>query len=63
MAIKIDNNWPVMAITPPKENVLQKESTANLPSRNAKDSIILENPIELESNTFWEKGTFIDFYI
>jgi hypothetical protein len=52
-----------MAITPSKENILQKESTVNLPSRNPKDSILLENGIELESNTFWEKGTFIDFYI
>jgi len=63
MAIEIGNNLPLMAISPPKESGLQKESAANLRSRNPRDSVILDNRIELETNAFWEKGTFIDFYI
>ena len=63
MSIEIGNNWPVMAIISPKGNTLQKESIANLPSQNPQDSVIPVNRIEPESNTFWEKGTFIDIYI
>ena len=63
MTIEISNNWPVMAILPPKGIAPHKESTANLPSRNPEDSVILVNRKEPESNSFWEKGTFIDIYI
>jgi len=63
MPIEIGNNWPLMAITPSKENALQKQPHATVPSNNPSDSVILDKAIELESNTSWEKGTFIDFYI
>jgi len=63
MSIEIDNNFPLMAISIPKANALQKESTSGLPSKNPQDSIILDNMIEPEPNNFWEKGTFIDLYI
>jgi len=63
MAIEIGSNWPVVAVTLPKENPLQKKSTPDLSSRDSRDSVVLDNRIEPESNTFWEKGTFIDFYI
>jgi hypothetical protein len=52
-----------MAIVPLKDISLQKNLSANLPSQNPRDFVILDNPIELESDTFWEKGTFIDIYI
>jgi hypothetical protein len=63
MPIEIGTNWPLMAITPPKENALQKETHVNVPANNPKASVILDKGTELESNTFWEKGTFLDFYI
>ena len=63
MSIEIGTNWPLMAIPPSKQNALQKESYTNVPSNNPSDSVILNKVIELESNTFWEKGTFIDLYI
>ena len=63
MAIEIGNNWPVMAITLPKENPLQKKSTTDLSSQNSRDSVILDDRTGPESNAFLEKGTFIDFYI
>jgi len=63
MSIEIDNNFPLMAISLPKLNTLQKESTSDLPSKNSQNSVILNNMIEPEPNNFWEKGTFIDLYI
>lgn len=63
MTIEIGNNWPVMAVIPPKGNYPQKESTANFPLQNPEDSAIPVNRIEHESNTFWEKGTFLDIYV
>ena len=63
MSIEIDNNFPLMAISLPKLNTLQKKSTSDLPSKNSQNSVILNNMIEPEPNNFWEKGTFIDLYI
>ena len=63
MAIEIGNNWPVMVVTLPKEDPLQKKSTADLSSRNSRDSLTLNNRIEPECNTLWEKGTLIDIYV
>jgi len=63
MAIEIGNNWPVMAITLPKENPLQRKSTTDLSFQNSRDSVILDDRTGPESDGFWEKGTFIDFYI
>jgi len=62
MAIEIDSNWPLMVVTSPRESTLQKKSSAHLPSLNPKDSVIPGNGIELESDTSWEKGMFIDLY-
>ena len=63
MKIEIGNNWPLMVMAVPKEKALQKESTAHLATQDPRDSVILDHRIERESNTFYEKGTFIDFYI
>ena len=63
MSIEIDNTFPLMPIDLSKVNTLQKESTSNLPSKNPQHSVPLNNMIEPEPNTFWEKGTFIDLYI
>ena len=62
MSIEIDNTFPLTPIAPPKLNTLQKESASYLPSKNSQNSIILDNMIEPESNTIWEKGTFLDIY-
>ena len=63
MSIEIDNTFPLMRIALSKVNTLQKESTSNLPSKNPQNSVVLNNMIEPEPNTFWEKGTFVDLYI
>ena len=62
MSIEVGNNWPLMVIVPPKDNALQKSSIANLPLQNPQDFVVLDNPVELESDTFWEKGTFVNIY-
>ena len=63
MTIEVSNNLPLTAIVPLRNISLQKNSSANLPSQNPRDFVILDNPIELESDTFREKGRFIDIYI
>ena len=63
MPIEIDNTFPLMPIALSKVKTLQKESTSDLPLKNPQNSVILNNMIEPEPNTFWEKGTFIDLYI
>ena len=62
MEIKANSNWPLMVAIPPKKSSIQKIPTANLPSKNPRDPVIQDDTIELESNTYWEKGTFIDLY-
>ena len=63
MNIEIANKWPLMMVPVPQETALQKELAADLPSQNPQDPIILNNRVGPESDTFWEKGAFIDIYI
>jgi len=63
MTAEVVNNWPLPVIVQPKDTALQKSPIADLPSQNSPDFVVLDNPVELESDTFWEKGTFIDVYI
>lgn len=63
MTIEVVNNWPLPVIVPPKDTALQKNPIADLPSQNSRDFVVSDNPVELESDTFWEKGTFVDIYI
>ena len=62
MTAEVGNNWPLMVIVTPKESVHQKSSNVNLPSQNPQNFVVMDNPVELESDTFWEKGTFVDIY-
>ena len=61
MALEIGNNWPVTAVTFPKENTLQAKS-------NTEPATLLIHPrsrvetVEPDPNTPWEKGMFIDIY-
>ena len=63
MSIEVVNNWPLSVIVPPKDTAIQKNSIADLPSQNSQDFAASDNPVELESDSFWEKGTFVDIYI
>jgi len=63
MTVEVSNNLPLTAIVPLKDISLQKNLSANLPSHNPRDFVSLDNPIELEPDTFREKGRFIDIYI
>jgi len=61
MALEIGNNWPVAAVSLPKETALQAKShtdPAVLPiqPRNRVDAM------ESDSSTSWEKGMLIDIY-
>ena len=61
MALEIGNNWPVTAVTFPKENTLQaklatKPATLLIHPRNQVETV------EPDSDTPWEKGMFIDIY-
>ena len=61
MALEIGNNWPVAAVTFPKENTLQAKSGTNpaalpIQPRNQVQTM------EPDPDTPWEKGMFIDIY-
>jgi hypothetical protein len=61
MALEISDNWPVTAVTFPKENTLQAKSDtkpATLPVQPCNQVETLEP----DSNSLWEKGMFIDLY-
>jgi hypothetical protein len=63
MTIEVGSIWPLTVIVPPKDTALQKSSITDLPSQNSRDSVVLDNPVLLESSGSWEKGTFIDIYV
>ncbi len=52
-----------MVVPLPRENALQKEATAQLPSKDQRGSVMRDNRIAREPDTLWEKGTLIDLYI
>jgi hypothetical protein len=61
MSLEITNNWPVTAVSFPKETTLQAKSYTN----PAALPIQLPNHLEAmepDSSTPWEKGMFIDIY-
>ena len=61
MALEIGNNWPVTAVTFPKETTLQAKSGANPAELPIQPRNQVE-PVEPDPNTPWEKGMFIDIY-
>ncbi len=63
MALEISNSWPLIPIKPARECTLQEKPAPKPPSQASPDTTIHVKRIESESNTFWEKGTFIDIYI
>jgi len=63
MAIEIGNNWALIPLSPARENMLQEKLAAMPPSQDSQDPVMRAERIEPETTTFWEKGTFIDFYV
>ena len=63
MTIEVGNIGPLAVILPPKDTALQKSSIAEPPSCNSRASGASDNPVVLESDVSWEKGTFIDIYV
>ena len=63
MKIENGNNWPLTVMALPKDKALRRESTAYLATEDPRDAIIPHHRIGRESDTFYEKGTLIDFYI
>ena len=63
MATEVGSIWPLTVIVPPKDTALEKKLIADLPSQNPRDSVVLDNPVVIESDESWEKGTFVDIYI
>ena len=61
MALEIGNNWPVAAVSFPKETTLQAKSYTNAAALPIQPPNHAE-PMEPESSTPWEKGMFIDIY-
>jgi hypothetical protein len=61
MALEIGNNWPVTAVTFPKENTLQAKPGAKPAALPIQPRNQIET-MEPDSNTLWEKGMFIDIY-
>jgi len=61
MSAEISSNWPVTAVTFPKENTLQAKSGTSpgaVPIQPCKQV----EAMEPDSNTQWEKGMLIDIY-
>ena len=61
MALQIGNNWPVTAVSFPKETTLQAKSDTNLSSVPIR-SLNQVEAMEPDPSTPWEKGMFIDIY-
>lgn len=63
MNIEVTNNWPLVLAPLPKEKTIQNEPTASISTVNHTNPAILNNVSEIETNEFWEKGSFLDIYI
>jgi hypothetical protein len=61
MTLEIGNNWPVKAVSFPKETTLQAKSHTNPAPLPIQPSNVVE-AMEPDSSTPWEKGMFIDIY-
>ena len=62
MSAEIRDYLPLIVIPPSQENCLQNKVHTPMPSLDLQDSVLPGNMLEPESNTLWEKGTFIDIY-
>ncbi len=63
MTTEIGNIYPLIVVSQSGEKALQNVSTPCLPSQNSQEHVVLNNRLELESDTLWEKGMFVDVYI
>ena len=63
MAIEIRDNCALMPLILVKETALQEKLAARPPSQDSQDPVMRAERIEPETTTFWEKGTFVDFYV
>jgi hypothetical protein len=63
MTVDIINNWPLMVIPPVADKALQKEASLYFLSQHRQKPIITDTKTERNSDTFREKGAFIDIYI
>ena len=61
MSLEISDNWPVTAVSFPKETTLQAKSYTNPAALPIQPTKQIE-AMEPDSNTPWEKGMFIDIY-
>ena len=61
MTLEIGSNWPVTAVSFPKETTLQGKSYMNLAALPIQPPNHVE-VMETDSSTPWEKGMFIDIY-
>ncbi len=63
MTVDIINNWPLMVIPLPGENILQKQDSPHFLPQNRQKPIIMNTKTESKSDAFREKGVLIDIYI
>ena len=63
MNIEVANTWPLVLVPLPRKKVLQSDFTAPISTQNHPNSTTFSKVSEIESNEFWEKGSFIDIYI
>jgi hypothetical protein len=61
MTLEINNNWPITAVSFPKETTLQAKSYTNAAALPIQPPKNVET-VEPDSSTLWEKGMFIDIY-
>ena len=62
MSIETIKNWLLTVTCLPKGNIPQKESISHLSLSDGQNSVIRSDSVDVESNTMWEKGMFIDLY-
>jgi len=63
MNIEVANNWPLALVPLHREKLLQCDFTSPISTQNHPNSTTFSKVSEIESNEFWEKGSFIDIYI
>ena len=63
MTNEIGNIYPLIVVSQEGKKAIQKVASPHLPYQNPQKQAALDNRIELESDTFGEKGMFVDIYI
>lgn len=63
MVNKIEYTMPPMVISPVRNAIIEKDVMSDPPTEFTKDTVFLENRIEIKTQKIYDKGLFIDCYV